>query len=65
MLLEKIPLAGIARVMQLSASWLQRYINRCYQILPQRVRVQPKPKGPLIPFRCSVATDPGLQTPDP
>jgi IS1 family transposase/transposase-like protein len=47
LLLEKIPLAGIARVMQVSEDWLQRYVNRCYQLLPQRVRVQPKPKGPL------------------
>lgn len=47
LLLEKIPLAGIARVMQMSQAWLQRYVNRCYQLLPQRAQVQPKPKGSL------------------
>ena len=30
LLLEKIPLAGIARALQLSEAWLQSYVNRCY-----------------------------------
>jgi insertion element IS1 protein InsB len=47
LLLEKIPLAGIARVMQLSEDWLQRYVNRCYQVVPQQVKVQPKAKRRL------------------
>lgn len=47
LLLEKIPLAGIARVMQVSEDWLQRYVNRCYQLLGQRVQVSPQAKGPL------------------
>jgi insertion element IS1 protein InsB len=46
LLLEKIPLAGIARVMEVSDDWLQRYVNQYYQALGQRVQVQPKPKGP-------------------
>lgn len=46
LLLEKIPLAGIARVMEVSDDWLQRYVNQSYQALGQRVQVQPKPKGP-------------------
>ena len=30
LLLEKIPLVGIARVLRLSESWLQGYVNQCY-----------------------------------
>ena len=47
LLLEKIPLAGIARVLQLSEAWLQDYVNRCYQAVPRQVQVQPKAKGRL------------------
>ena len=47
MLLEKIPLAGIACVLQLSESWLQGYVNACYQQVPQQVKVTPKPKQRL------------------
>ena len=47
LLLEKISLAGIARVLQLSEDWLQRYINRGYAQLPRQVQVQPKAKGRL------------------
>jgi insertion element IS1 protein InsB len=47
LLLERVPLAGIARVMQLSEDWLQRYVNRYYQAVPQVVQVQPKSKGKL------------------
>jgi insertion element IS1 protein InsB len=47
LLLEKISLAGIARVMKLSEDWLQRYVNRCYAGVPQKVQVQPKAKGRL------------------
>jgi insertion element IS1 protein InsB len=45
LLLEKIPLAGIARVLKLSESWLQGYVNQCYEKLPRQVQVVPKPKG--------------------
>jgi insertion element IS1 protein InsB len=47
LLLEKIPLAGIARVMQVSEDWLQSYVNRCYETVPREVQVQPKDKGRL------------------
>ncbi len=47
LLLEKILLAGIARVMNLSQDWLQRYVNRCYAGVRQRLQVQPKAKGHL------------------
>jgi IS1 family transposase len=42
MLLEKIPLAGIARSLQLSKRWLQQYVNDGYTTMPQQVQVQPK-----------------------
>ncbi|XHX81315.1 MAG: IS1 family transposase [Stenomitos frigidus ULC029] len=47
LLLEKIPLAGIARVLRLSESWLQGYVNQCYEKVPRQVQVTPKPKGAL------------------
>jgi insertion element IS1 protein InsB len=47
LLLEKIPLAGIARVLKLSESWLQGYVNQCYEKVPRQVQVTPKPKGGL------------------
>ena len=47
LLLEKLPLAGIARVLKLSESWLQGYVNQCYKVVPRQVPVTPKPKGAL------------------
>ena len=47
LLLEKIPLAGIARVLKLSESWLQGYVNQCYEAVPRQVQVTFKPKGAL------------------
>ena len=47
LLLEKIPLAGIARVLKLSESWLQGYVNQCYKEVPRQVQVTPKAKGAL------------------
>jgi insertion element IS1 protein InsB len=47
LLLEKIPLAGIARVLKLSESWLQGYVNQCYKAVPRQVQVTPKAKGAL------------------
>ncbi|NJN49670.1 MAG: IS1 family transposase [Alkalinema sp. RL_2_19] len=47
LLLEKIPLAGIARATGVSSSWLQDYVNACYEAMPQAVEVRPKAKGKL------------------
>ena len=47
LLLEKIPLAGIARVLKISEPWLQNYVNDKYDEVPRQVTVQPKPKGRL------------------
>lgn len=46
LLLEKLPLAGIARVEGVSESWLQNYVNQKYnqkyQSIEQRVSVTKK-----------------------
>ena len=47
MLLEKIPLAGIARVLEVSPDWLQNYVNQAYAIVPREVEVSEKPKRRL------------------
>ena len=47
MLLEKISLAGIARVVKVSESWLQNYVNSKYDAVPRQVKVQSKPKKRL------------------
>lgn len=52
MLLEKIPIAGIARSLQLSERWLQQYVNAYYQSIVPQVEVQPK-----APQRLSVQID--------
>jgi transposase-like protein len=46
LLLEKIPLAGIARVAGVSEPWLQSYVNAKYQSVPQQVSVRAKKKDP-------------------
>ena len=47
LLLEKILLAGIARVTGVSDSWLQDYVNTCYAAVPKTAAVLPKAKGKL------------------
>lgn len=47
LLLEKIPLAGIARVLKVSESWLQGYVNQYYEEVPREVQVTRKPQGTL------------------
>ena len=47
LLLEKIPLAGIARAVQVSETWLQKYVNGKYARVSQQVKVSDKPKGRL------------------
>jgi transposase-like protein len=42
LLLEKIPLAGIARVVGGSEPWLQSYVNAKYQNVPRQVDVRAK-----------------------
>jgi insertion element IS1 protein InsB len=42
LLLEKIPLAGIARATGVSELWLQTYVNDKFQTIPQAVKVLAK-----------------------
>jgi insertion element IS1 protein InsB len=44
LLLEKIPLAGIARVCDISEVWLQNYVNQKYEAVSQQVNVTAKKK---------------------
>jgi len=48
LLLERISLRGIARVTQVSWSWLQDYVNQKLARTPRRVRTPDKPPGKLI-----------------
>ena len=45
LLLERISLAGIARVTQVSEPWLQTYVNEKYAQVPRQVQVTPKKRG--------------------
>jgi hypothetical protein len=47
LLLERIPLACIARITGVSERWLQKYVNDKYDNVPQRVIVSQKSKGRL------------------
>lgn len=40
LLLEKLPLAGIARVEGVSETWLQGYVNQKYKQVEQHVKVE-------------------------
>jgi IS1 family transposase len=42
LLLERVPLAGIARVVGVSERWLQDYVNKLYQAVPQSIKVTAK-----------------------
>ena len=47
LLLEKIPLAGIACAMNVSERWLQDYVNKKHTEIPDETKVLEKPKGRL------------------
>ncbi|MEO1146919.1 MAG: IS1 family transposase, partial [Cyanobacteria bacterium J06638_22] len=47
LLLERIALAGIARVTGVSERWLQEYVNKVYAEVERTASVMPKPKGKL------------------
>lgn len=44
---ERIPLAGIARVVGVSERWLQNYVNKLYEQIPREAVVKKKSKGRL------------------
>jgi len=54
LLLEKIPLAGIARAAKVSATWLQNYVNDKYAHVPQQINVSAKLNGKLT-LECDEA----------
>lgn len=45
LLLERVPLAGIARVTGVSARWLQYDVNATYAAVPRSVTVTEQKKG--------------------
>ena len=47
LLLERISLAGIARVTGVSERWLQSYVNKKYEGILKEVKVRKKGKGRL------------------
>jgi transposase-like protein len=57
LMLERIALAGIARVLQLSESWLQQDVNGCYEEVAQQAEVIPKTSSRLV---VQVDKDSGL-----
>ena len=40
LLLEKLPLAGIARMTGVSERWLQTYVNDLYQAVPRQAEIR-------------------------
>ena len=42
LLLEKIPIAGISRVTEISKPWLKQYINQKYEHVPQQIDISKK-----------------------
>ena len=48
LLLERIPLTGIARALKLSNSWLQSFVNRFYEHIPKKAKVSEKAPSILI-----------------
>jgi len=48
LLLEKISLAGICRVLGVSGTWLQEYVNATYAKVSRELNVSAKPPGKLI-----------------
>ena len=53
LLVEKIPLAGIARVMGVSQKWLQDYVNAKYGQVSQRMEMSQYSPGKLT-IECDV-----------
>lgn len=54
LLLEKIPLAGIARATQVSEKELQKYVNDKYAQVAQQIHISEKSKGKLT-IECDEA----------
>lgn len=48
LLLEKLPLAGIARVTGVSKRWIQYYVNQKYYQVEKQAKISEKKRGKLI-----------------
>lgn len=48
LLLEKIPLIGIARSLQISMTWLQKFVNDFYRCIPCQSKVTPETSLELV-----------------
>jgi IS1 family transposase/transposase-like protein len=48
LMLEKVPLAGIARVVGVSERWLQTYANSKYEAVPREIKVTAKTSLDLV-----------------
>lgn len=48
LLLEKIPLIGMARSLQISMTWLQSFVNNFYRHIPCEIVIQPESSINLI-----------------
>ena len=48
LLLERLPLAGMVRVVGVSKRWLPYYVNNKYDNIPKTITVKKKAKGRLI-----------------
>ena len=45
LLLERLSMAGIARVSKVSEPWLQQYVNEKYAEVPRQAKTRPQKKG--------------------
>jgi len=52
LLLEKIPLAGISRAVQVSISWIQKYVNEKFANIKQKFEVDETIKNKAITIQC-------------
>ena len=52
LLLERIPLAGIVRVLNVSEQWLQDYVNELYRKTPREVTVMEKFDHSTVTLEC-------------
>jgi len=50
--LEKIPLAGISRVVEVSISWIQKYVNEKFENIKQEFKVDETIDAKNIAIQC-------------
>lgn len=55
LLLERIPLAGISRALEVSESWLQNYVNKKYEEVPDAIEEPPEPSEADLTIECDEA----------